>query len=458
MNTTVERLGDHTVRMTVTVPPSDVDEAISQAYAKIASQIRIPGFRAGKAPRQMIDTHVGQEAVLAEAHDGLINKAYSEALDRESLRPIAQPDIDDSEMVQPNTQFEFTVEVEVRPEFGLASVENLSVTVPPKTTSEAEIDAQIEHTRERFASLEPVEDRGVQADDFVLISFVGTVDGEEYEGNVVDRYLYEMGRGLMPSEFDEGIIGLEAGATTSVSFSIPDTAENPDFAGKTAAFDVTVHEIKAKVLPEVDDDFAADVGGYDSVAEMRDSLRETMDKAKEVGHKQAVTRAVRAMLAERLQGEAPEAMVESTKGQMIRDFMQGLEQRGMSMPEYLQATGVDMDQIEADIGEQARKVVCEELALEALFRHLGWEVSDEEVDTAVAEIAETTGDDPAQLRKQFEDRGVIAVIHEQIIHRRALEWLTDPANVAVEEAEPATEAQPGESADAAPGTQVKDKE
>ncbi len=436
MNTTVERLDAHSVRLTISVPASDVDIAIDAAYKRMAQKIKIPGFRAGRAPRPMIDTHVGREAVLADAQDELLSSAYSKALDSEALRPIAQPEIDEVELIEAGKEFEFTAQVEVRPELTLSSIDGLSVTVPPAATSDAEIDAQIDHARERFASVEPVEGRGVQAEDYVLISFVGTVDGKEYDGNVVDRYLYEMNSGLMPSEFDEGLIGVKSGEDTVVEFEIPDTSTNEEFVGKTASFEVTIHEIKAKVLPEVDDEFATSVGGYDSVEEMRASLRETMDKAKQVGHKRAIEQAAREALAERLDGEVPDAMVENTKGQMMRDFINGLESRGVSLADYLQATGGGMERIESDMGDRARQVVREELALEALFRHQGWEVTDEEIDAEIAEMSSSSDADPAELRRSWEDSGVIAVLREQIMHRRVVGWLMDSANVEVIELEP----------------------
>lgn len=431
MNTSVERINAHTVKLTVTVPAADVDTAIDAAYKSIAKKVKIPGFRAGRAPRPMIDSHVGRETVLAEAQDELLNSAYSKALDSESLRPIARPSVDEPSLIERGKDFEFTAQVEVRPELTLSSIEGLSATVPSAITSDAEIDAQIEHAREQFATLEPVEDRGLTADDYALISFVGTVDGEEYEGNTVDGYLYEMGRGLMPHQFDEGLIGAMPGEERVVAFAVPDTSSNPEFVGKTVSFVVNVKEIKAKVLPEVNEEFAANAGGYDSVEEMRASLRQTMDNAKQVGRGRAIERGVRQALAERLVGEIPDAMIKTTQGQMMRDFMNGLESRGLSLPDYLNATGATMEVIEAQTAEQARTVVTEELALEALFRHLGLEVTDADIDEEISLIASSSTSDPAELRRSWEESGVIEALREQVIHKKAMEWLADPKNVAI---------------------------
>lgn len=439
MNTTVERLDAAKVRLTVTVTPAEVDESIEDAYKRIAKKVKIPGFRAGKAPKPMIDTHVGREAVIADAQDELLNTSYGNALDAEGLRPLAQPEIGEIDLMEPGKEFTFTAEVEVRPELTISSADGLSVNVPPATATDREIDAQIEHTRDRFATLEPVEDRGIEADDFVLLSFVGTVGGEAYDGNVVDRYLYEMNRGMMPEEFDAGLMGKKAGDEVTVTFEIPDTSSNPEFVGKSAEFAITVHEVKAKVLPEVDDEFASNVGGYDTVAEMRDALREQMDRAKALGHAREVESAVRAALAARLEGDVPEVMVENTKAQMMRDFVNGLESRGSSLESYLAATGGDLDAIDRGIGEQAAASVREELALEALFRHLGMTITDEDIDAEIALLASDTETEPSELRKKWEDSGVISVLKEQITHRKAVEWLTTDGHVEINEVLPESE-------------------
>lgn len=439
MNTTVERLDPAKVRLSVTVSAAEVDEAIEDAYKRIAKKVKIPGFRSGKAPRPMIDTHVGREAVVADAQDELLNTSYGDALDAEGLRPLAQPEIGELDLMEAGKEFSFVAEVEVRPELTLSSVEGLSVNVPPATATDREIDAQIDYTRDRFATLEPVEDRGVQADDYVLISFTGTVGGEAYEGNVVDKYLYEMNKGMMPEEFDAGLVGVKPGGETTVSFEIPEGSSNPEFVGKTAEFQITVHEIKAKVLPEVDDEFASNVGGFDSVADMRESLRDQMNKSKALGYAREVERAVRVALADRLEGDVPEVMVESAKGGMLRDFVNSLESRGTSLEDYLAATGGDIEALQNGIAEQAAQSVREELALEALFRHLGYEITDADIDAEISLLAGDAQADPTELRKKWEDSGVIAVLKEQITHRKAIEWLMADGNVEIKEVLPESE-------------------
>ncbi len=434
LTTSVERLEGNVVKLTVTVPAAEVDAAITAAYKAVSGKVKIPGFRPGKAPRPMIDSMVGRDYVLAEATEELVNTTYPRALDIEFIRPIESPEMEELEPAQPGEDYTYVAQIDVRPELTLSSTEGFTVTLPEAEATQADIDLQIDAARERFATLEPVEDRGVQADDFVLLSFVGTVDGEPYEGNEVDKYLYEMGRGLMPVEFDDGILGAKPGDQRSVSFAIPDTSSNPDFVGKTAGFEITVHEIKAKQLPPVDEEFATNMG-FDSVDEMTADLKSRLDLQKGVAFERAKERAVREAAAERLEGEIPEAMIKSRTSTMQRDFMSMLDSRQLTMDQYLEATGVDIETLEADITAQAEQSVREDLALEAVYRAVCGEITDADVDEEIAEIAEATNASVEQARARWVEMGLNSVLHEQIMHKKALSWLADNVSIVTESAE-----------------------
>jgi len=435
LKTSVEKLDGTTVKLTVTVPADEVDKAIDGTYTSVAKQVKIPGFRKGKAPRPIIDTHVGRDYVLGEATEEVVNTTYPLAVDAEGLRPIDSPEIGDLDSVKPGEEFTYVAEIETRPELTLSSYDDITVELPPASAEDSEIEAQIRYMAERFATLEPVSDRGVQVEDFVLLSFVGKVDGEEYEGNAVDKYLYEMSRGLMPIEFDRGLIGVEAGSETHIEFPIPDTSSNPDFVGRVATFDVTVHEIKAKVFPELDDDFAENVGGFESMDALRADIREKMDAQKAVAQMQLKERESRSALAARLEGDIPEAMVRSRTNAMLRDFVTGLESRGTTVEDYFATTGVDPEKLEADVREQAVESVREELALESLFRALAMELTDDDIDEELRAIAGETEEAPEDLRKRWEEAGVMAALREQVQQRKAMLWLLDHVTV-VEKGEP----------------------
>lgn len=433
LNTTTERLEDGRVKLTVTVPAVDVDIAIDKAYRDIAGKLRIPGFRKGKIPRPIIDTHVGREAVLAEAQESLVEGTYPLAIDAEELRPVEAPDMGELDGLIAGEDFTYSADIIVRPEFTLSSLDGLTIAAGPSETTEREIDAQIEHHRERFATLEPV-DRPVELGDFVLLSFVGTVDGETYDGNTVDRYLYETQRGLMPEEFDAALVGAKPGDKVVAEFEIPDTSSNDEFVGKTARFEIEVHEVKAKVLPDVDDAFAASVGGFDTLAEFREDIRTKFNESKAAGRAQRVEMLALDLLASRLVGDVPEAMVRNRASSLTRDFFESLDERKITLEEYVNATGVPVEKIQADLEEQARQRIREELALEALFRAKDMTVGDSEFEAALLGLA--GGDVMAldEVRQSVREAGATPIIKESLVHQQALSWLLD--NIVVTEDEP----------------------
>jgi trigger factor len=428
LTTSVEPLEGNHIKLTVTVPAEEVDAAIKQSYETLGKKVRIPGFRKGHAPRPVVDNYMGKDYVLSEATEALVDSTYPKAIDAENLRPIAAPDVEEVSVVVPGEDYTYVADVEIRPELTLSHTDGIAVTVPPKNVTDAQIDEQVEIARERFATLEPVEDRPLAIDDFALLTFIGDVDGEAYEGNEVDKYLYELGKGQMPVEFDEGIVGMSPGDEKRVEFTIPDTSSKEEYVGKTAGFDVTVHEIKSKVLPEVDDEFALSVGGYDDVAQMREDMRIRLQASQELQHERAKEEALKAQLAERLEGEVPESMIQSKTGQLLRDFQNMLEQRGMTVEAYVAAIGVPIEVLEADINRQGEQAVKEELALEALFRSEGMEVTDEDVRNEIKTMI-TGSETVDEMLARWTDNGLLPIVREQIIQQRAVKWLLENGTI-----------------------------
>jgi trigger factor len=428
LTTSVEPLEGNHIKLTVTVPAEEVDAAIKQSSETLGKKVRIPGFRKGHAPRPVVDNYMGKEYVLSEATEALVDSTYPKAIDAENLRPIAAPDVEEVSIVVAGEEYTYVADVEIRPELTLTHVDGIAVTVPPKNVTDAQIDEQVEVARERFASLEPVEDRALAIDDFALLSFVGDVDGEAYEGNEVDKYLYELGKGQMPVEFDEGIIGMNPGDEKRIEFTIPETSSKEEYVGKTAGFDVTLHEVKAKVLPEVDDEFALSVGGYDDVAAMREDLRIRLQASQELQHERAKEEALKAQLAERLEGEVPQSMIDTKTGQLMRDLQNMLDQRGMTVEAYVSAIGAPIEALEADIAAQAAQVVKEELALEALFRLEKMEVTDEEIREEIATMI--TGDETVDdMLARWTENGLLPIVREQIVQQRAVRWLLENGTI-----------------------------
>jgi trigger factor len=245
-------------------------------------------------------------------------------------------------------------------------------------------------------------------------------------------------------------VGVEAGGETHIEFPIPDSSSNPEFVGRTATFDVTVHEIKAKVFPDLNDEFAENVGGFESMDALRADIREKMDAQKGVAQMQLKERESRGALATRLEGDIPEPMVRSRTNAMLRDFVTGLEGRGTTIESYLAATGVDPEKLEADIREQAVESVREELALESLFRALEMEVTDADIDEELQAIGTESEESPEELRKRWEEAGVMGALREQVQQRKAMLWLLDHVSVTEMDESSGEGAEEAESAEAKP--------
>lgn len=433
MNTSVERLEGDRARLTITVPSAEVDREISSAYSEIGSKLRIPGFRPGKAPRPVIDTHVGREAVLAQAQEAVINEAVPKALLAEDLRIVGQPDAGELDMIETGKDYTFSVEITLRPQLTFSSLDDLAATILPKTVSDREIDAQIEMMRDRFCSLE-ASDGAIAENDAALISFKGTVDGESYDGGEVDKYLYELGRGMMPKEFDDALIGVAAGGTTIAEFVVPDTSSNPEYVGKTARFDIEVHEVKKKVLPELDDEFAVSAGGFDTMEEYREDLREKMQTSRENTYEDAVRAAAIDALVDRLEGEVPGEMIQDRAMSMLRDIAAEMDERGISYETYLQATGETAESLHYRLGQQAAEALRQELALEALARQKELTVSDEDVDAAIVEMLGGDAEQLANMRDVFAASGALASLRDQVRYRKAIECLMSMTKITEEEA------------------------
>ena len=431
VKTNVETVEDSRTKLTVTVEAGKVDEAIKAAFKKLAKEVRIPGFRPGKAPRKMLEQALGSDYVLSQAAEDLINDTYALALDQEGLRVMGEAKFEDPEDLAEGKDFTYSVVVDTRPTFGLSSTD-IEIKMPPRETTEAEIYAQIEDSRERLAGLEPVEDRAVEADDFVMISFTSTLDGEDYEGSSIDKYMYELGRGYMPQEFEEALIGANPGEQVVAEFAVEDTGANTEYAGKTLHFDIDVHEIKKKVLPEVNDDFAVSAG-FENLEDMRKEIKEYIESQKQQSYDRVMDERLVSELADKLEGEAPEALVESRKASMKREFENMLKERDIEFDQYLAMSQIDAEQYDADLSTQAHIATTNDLALEALAAAQKLEATEDDIAAEFVEIADALKMSVEAARAKWQEFGLNTSLKDEVARKKALAWLRENAKVTIDE-------------------------
>ena len=428
MESTVETLEDSKVRIAVTVSADEVDDFVKRTYARLAKEISVPGFRKGHAPRRVVDNLVGVDRVLGEVQELVVNETYPVALDKDEIRPVTDPEFGDIPLPEEGHDYSYEAEVTVRPEMTLSSYEGLVVTVEPDEVSDDDVERQVENMRDRLSTLELVEDRGLEPGDFAVLSFVWTIDGEEFEGGSVEQYLYEFGKGQMPQEFEDQLMGAESDDERTVQFEIPTSSSNPEYVGKIATFQVTVHEVKRKILAELSDEFATAAGGYDTVEDMRADIRSQLERVKRANYVQQVEVEARRALAENLEGDVPVAMIRKRVEDMVQDLVSQLEMSKTTFDQYVASLGMTKEQYDIDLETKAVESLRTEFALEALFRALDVEVTDADLDTEVGQLANSPDQIP-ELRERFERSGLMQVIGEQAMQRKATMWLMDNVEV-----------------------------
>ncbi|MCI8711015.1 MAG: trigger factor [Ruminococcus sp.] len=387
MSLQVEKLEHNMAKLTIEVAAEDVEKALQAAYLKQRAQIGIPGFRKGKVPRQMIEKMYGPEVFYEEAANRMVSDAYASAYDECELEISSQPEIDVVQM-EKGKPFIFTAEVAIRPEVTLGEYKGLKVDKTSIEVTAEEVDKEIEAERERNARTIEVTDRAVADKDMVTLDFEGFVDGEAFEGGKGTDYPLTIGSGAFIPGFEEQLVGAEIDKELDVNVTFPTDYQAADLAGKDAVFKCTVHAIKAKELPELDDEFASEVSECDTLeeykVEVENKIKERKEsEAKQKKEDQAVDKAI-----ENAQMEIPTPMLDLQVRQMADDFGRRMQQQGLSMEQYFQLTGMTSERMMADLRPQAEKRIKTRLVLEEIVKAENIEVSDERLDEELTKMAE----------------------------------------------------------------------
>jgi trigger factor len=421
LKTEVTKLPESRVRVAAEVPADEVERRVQQAAKQLGRQLRIPGFRKGKVPPTVVIRRLGREAVLDEALRSALGNWYVEALDGAGISPVGDPDLDVGDLPAEGQPLAFSIEIGVRPEAQLGTYKGLEVGRREPDVSEEAIDAEIEQMRDRIASLETVE-RPAQAGDHLVMDYVGSVDGVPFEGGEGRDQLIELGSGRLIPGFEDQLTGASAGDTREVSVTFPEGYPN-DLGEKDAIFQVTVSEVKTKLLPELDDEFASEAGGFDSLQELRDDiagrLRETDEAAIEREFEEAVLQAA----ADEATVELPDALVHARAHEIVHQTMNALTRQGISQEMYLQIAGKDEESLAHDAEPDAASALRREAVLAAVIAAEKIEPTNEDLVEALRPAAERDGSDPAELVTQLREAGRLDALREDVAARQAVELL-----------------------------------
>ena len=447
MKTKVNPTGDNEVELSVEVPAETVRKAYDRTVAKIREEMQLPGFRKGRVPVNLVIQNVGADFIRGEALEDAIPEWGDEALKAAGLYDDAVGTSDLQVGPLDETQdYAFSLKVQTMPVPALGEYKGLEVPKREVEITDDQISAQLAMLQERLASLQPVEDRAVQTGDFVLMDLAGSRDGEPIEGAQGKDQMYEVGRGNLIPGFEEELVGVKAGEEKSFDVTFPEDYHAEELAGQAATFTVSVKEIKEKIVPELDDAFAADVSEFETIDELRNDVRERLQAAADAGAQREFRAAAVEKAVEHATLAVPSTMVDREAHRLYHQLEERVGEQGLTMEVYLGVLEKTEEDIEEEMRPQAEFIIKRQLVLEAIAQAEALEVTDEDITEVVKHDAEALGRDHLQLLADLEKSGRREALRDEMLVAKAADFVADAA-VAVPMTE-AEEAAAEESADA----------
>ncbi|RRR47888.1 trigger factor [Mycolicibacter terrae] len=423
MKSTVEQLTPTRVRINVEVPFTELQPDFDRTYKQLAQQVRMPGFRPGKAPAKLIEARVGRAAVLQQVVNEALPSRYSEAVTSSDLKPLGQPDIEVTKL-DDGDQIAFTAEVDVRPEITLPDLEKLTISVDPIEVGDDEVEAELNSLRARFGTLTGV-DRPAADGDFVSIDLDATVDGEQVPGAATEGLSHEVGSGQLIDGLDEAIIGLSAGESKVFTTTL---AAGPQ-AGKEAEVTVTVQAVKERELPEADDDFAQLASEFDTIAELRENLSEQVARTKRIQQAEKVREATLEALVEQVEMPLPEAVVQAHVDNALHNALHGVDHDENKFAEALADQGSSRAEFDAETRSEAEKSVKTQLLLDALGDKLEIQVGQNDLTQHLVLMSRQYGVAPQQLMQFLQQNNQLPAVFADVRRGMALAAAVRAASV-----------------------------
>ncbi|HEX5927712.1 MAG TPA: trigger factor [Baekduia sp.] len=432
VKTTVEELPESRVRVAAEVTPQEVQRRVNEAAGKLGRDLRMPGFRKGKVPAPVVIQRVGREAVLDDAVRATLPRWYVEAIDEAGLKTVGEPDVELGDLPAEGQPLTFTIEIGVRPTATIGDIAKLDVTKREAEVDDAAVDEQVETLRQQLGRLETVE-KVAENGDYVVIDFKGSIDGEDGErdyfaGGEGRDHLLELGSGQFIPGFEEQLVGLKAGDEKVVELTFPeDYGSAPHLAGQPAQFEVTVNEVKAKQLPELDDDFATEAGGFNSIDELREDIASRMREADERKIEAEFREAALDAVVEGATVEIPDSLVEARARELWDQMLHSLSHRGITKDAYLRIAQKTEDELLAEARPDAEQALRREAVLAAVIEAESIEPSDGDILDALQDTALQQGVAPEKLRKRLEQQGRLDELKDDLAQRQAVELLAERA-------------------------------
>ena len=423
MSVQVENLEKNMAKLTIEVSAEDLQKALESAYQKQKKQISVPGFRKGKVPRAMIEKMYGVDVFYEDAANALMQQNYAAAVDESGIDIVSRPTVDVVQ-IEKGKPFIFTAEVAVKPEVTLGKYMGVTVTKIDTSVSDEEVDEALEKERNNNARTINVTDRPVAQGDTAVIDFEGFVDGVAFEGGKGENHSLEIGSHTFIDTFEDQLVGKNVGDEVDVNVTFPEQYQAADLAGKPATFKVKINEIKAKELPELDDEFAKDVSEFDTLAEYKESLKKDLEKKKQDEAKRTKEDEAIQKIIDKSKMEITEAMIDTQCETMIEEFAQRIAQSGLSMDQYLQFSGLTVDGLKEQVRPEALTRIQSSLVLEQIAKEENIEVSDADVDAEIEKMAKNYGMEADKL-KEYMGEGEKESMKRELAITKAVELIMD---------------------------------
>ena len=402
MSVKVENLEHNMAKLTIEVSAEELEKALNTAYNKQKRQISVPGFRKGKVPRAMIEKMYGAEIFYEDAANELMQQTYPSAIDESGVDIVSRPTVDVVQ-IEKGKPFIYTAEVATRPEVALGKYMGVTVTKIDTSVTEEEVEAELENQRNTNARTVTVTDRPVKEGDTAVIDFEGFVDGVAFDGGKAENHSLEIGSHSFIDTFEDQLVGKNAGDEVEVNVTFPEQYQAADLAGKPAVFKVKINEIKAKELPELNDEFAQDVAGVDTLAEYKEELKKNLTEKKENEAKKTKEDEAIQKIIDKSKMDLPKAMIDTQCETMVNEFAQRIAQSGLSMDQYLQFSGMTVDQLKEQVRPEAETRIKSSLVLEQIAKEENIEVSDEDINAEIEKMAKAYGMEADKLKEYMGD-------------------------------------------------------
>lgn len=429
--TTLEKLDNNKVKLTIHVRQDSFEEGMQKSYLKNRKSISIPGFRKGKVPRKVMEQYFGESILYEDAINEVFPPAYDQAVKETGIEPVDRPELDIVQ-IGSGQDFIFTAEVTVKPEVELGQYKGFEVDRVEYIVTDEEVEERIKQTLEQNARWVSVEDRPVKTGDRVILDYSGSIDGELFEGGTAEKQNLEIGSGHFIPGFEEQMVGMELGEEKDLKVTFPEEYHAEELKGKEATFHVKLHEIKEKELPDLDDEFAKDVSEFDTLDEYRADIKQKLEKNAEERSNTELKNNLIDLAVNNAKVDIPDVMVDFELDNMLRDIDNQLRYNGLNIESYLKIANTSIDDFRAQYKDDAYNRVKTQLVIEAIGKAENIEVSEEDYEKQYELLAKQYNQEVETIKKSLQ--GGLEHLENSIIAEKTIELLVDEAKVTVKEA------------------------